>query len=177
MDLRGEKFMSTVIAARRRAVFAEAESSFGMLLRKIRTRQARVGVIGLGYVGLPLAVEFARAGFSVTGFDLDRQRAEQANRGSSYIDEVNNQILQQQIESRRFHATNDFAELSDLDTVSICVPTPLRKTKDPDLSYVIQAVESVADHLRRGQLIILESTTYPGTTEEIALPRLEQSFS
>ena len=177
MDLRGEEFMSTVIATRPLESFTEAPSSLGVLLRKIRRRQARVGVIGLGYVGLPLAVEFARAGFSVTGFDLDRQRAEQANSGSRYIDDVNDQTLWQQIESGRFHAANDFAELSDLDTVSICVPTPLRKTKDPDLSYVIQAVESVADHLHRGQLIVLESTTYPGTTEEIALPRLEQPFS
>jgi UDP-N-acetyl-D-glucosamine dehydrogenase len=176
MNLEGEEFMSTMIATQPRELFAKTPSSFRTLLRKIRRRQARVGVIGLGYVGLPLAVEFARAGFSVTGFDLDRQRAEQANSGSSYIDDVKDQVLWQQIESGRFHATNDFTELSELDTVSICVPTPLRKTKDPDLSYVIQAVESVTKYLHRGQLIILESTTYPGTTEEIALPILERSF-
>jgi UDP-N-acetyl-D-glucosamine dehydrogenase len=151
-------------------------AAFEGLLQKINRRQAKVGIIGLGYVGLPLAVEFARAGFSVTGFDTDRLRAKKANSGSSYIDDVADQTLQDQIEGGRFHATNDFAELSDLDTVSICVPTPLRKTKDPDLSYIIQAAEAVADHLHQGQLIVLESTTYPGTTEEIALPILERNF-
>ncbi len=176
MDLRGEDFMSTVIAAHPSELFAETQGSLGMLLRKIRRRQARVGVIGLGYVGLPLAVEFAHAGFSVTGFDIDPRRTEQANSGSSYIDDVHDEILWRQVESGRFRATNDFAGLSDLDTVSICVPTPLRKTKDPDLSYVIQAVDAVADYLHRGQLVVLESTTYPGTTEEVALPRLERSL-
>jgi UDP-N-acetyl-D-glucosamine dehydrogenase len=146
------------------------------LLGKIQRREARVGVIGLGYVGLPLALGFARAGFRVTGFDLDQQRAQQANRGRSYIRDVNDQSLRRQVEIGRFRATSDFAELSELDTVSICVPTPLRKTKDPDLSYVIQAVEVVADHLHRGQLIVLESTTFPGTTEEVLLPTLERSL-
>ena len=156
--------------------FGASESPLESLLGKIHRREARVGVIGLGYVGLPLALGFARAGFVVTGFDLDRRRAEQANFGRSYIGDVNDRSLKRQVESGRFHATSDFAELSDVDAVSICVPTPLRKTKDPDLSYIIQAVEVVADHLHRGQLIVLESTTFPGTTEEIVLPTLERSL-
>ncbi|MGO8734152.1 MAG: nucleotide sugar dehydrogenase [Terriglobia bacterium] len=168
--------MNTLIASGLPESHAETQNSLRLLLRKIRRRQARVGIIGLGYVGLPLAVEFAGAGFSVTGFDIDCRRTEQANNGSSYIRDVNDQMLWRQVESGRFRATNDFAELSEMDTISICVPTPLRKTKDPDLSYVIQAVEAVAEHLHRGQLIILESTTYPGTTEEIVLPVLERNF-
>ncbi len=144
------------------------------LLQKISRRQARVGVIGLGYVGLPLAVAFSRAGFSVTGLDLDRRRTEQANGGISYIGDVDNHMLLRQIKTGRFHATSDFAELANLDTVSICVPTSLCKSKEPDLSYVIQAVEAVANHLHRGQLIVLESTTYPGATEELVLSKLER---
>ena len=152
------------------------KSPLESLLGKVDRREARVGVIGLGYVGLPLALGFADAGFTVTGFDIDRRRTEQANNGRSYIGDVNDQVLSDQIETGRFRATNDFVELPEMDTISICVPTPLRKTKDPDLSYIIQAVEAVADHLQIGQLIILESTTYPGTTEEIVLPALERSF-
>jgi UDP-N-acetyl-D-glucosamine dehydrogenase len=168
--------MDTMTAATHLEVSSETQSStLAALLGKISRREARVGVIGLGYVGLPLAVDLAQAGFSVTGFDLDRRRTDQANRGNSYIADVDDQTLRQQIQGGRFHATDDFAELSDLDTVSICVPTPLSKTKEPDLSYIIQAVQAVADHLHRGQLIVLESTTYPGTTEEIALPMLERS--
>jgi UDP-N-acetyl-D-glucosamine dehydrogenase len=167
--------MDTMIAPTPIEASSETQSSALLgLLGKIRRREARIGIIGLGYVGLPLAVEFARAGFSVTGFDIDRQRTEQANNGSSYIGDVNSQMLWQQIEAGRFHAVSDFAELAEMDTISICVPTPLRKTKDPDLSSIIQAVEAVAGHLQRGQLIILESTTYPGTTEEIVLPALER---
>jgi UDP-N-acetyl-D-glucosamine dehydrogenase len=166
--------MNTTIALDLPEISETTESPLTTLLRKIHRREARVGVIGLGYVGLPLAVEFAGAGFSVTGFDVDQQRTEQANSGHSYIGDVNTQTLQRQIENGRFHATNDFSELSYLDTVSICVPTPLRKTKDPDLSYIIQAVEVVADHLHRGQLIVLESTTYQGTTEEVVLPMLDR---
>jgi UDP-N-acetyl-D-glucosamine dehydrogenase len=145
------------------------------LLEKIHRRQAKVGIIGLGYVGLPLAVEFAREGFSVTGFDVDGQRIEETNNGTSYIGDIPGELLLRHVEAGLLRATNDFRELSQMDTVSICVPTPLRKTKDPDLSFIIQAVEAVADHLHRGQLVVLESTTYPGTTEEVVLPRLEQS--
>jgi UDP-N-acetyl-D-glucosamine dehydrogenase len=145
------------------------------LLQKILRREARVGIIGLGYVGLPLAVEFARSGFPVTGFEIDRGRIEQASRGSSYIGDVHDDALLRQVKTGRFRATNEFPELARMDTVSICVPTPLSKTKDPNLSFVMQAVDTVAAHLRRGQLVILESTTYPGTTEEVVLPRLERS--
>jgi UDP-N-acetyl-D-glucosamine dehydrogenase len=167
--------MRTAITLDSRESFAEVQSPLSPLLRKIRAREARVGIIGLGYVGLPLAVEFARSRFVVTGFEVDFQRVEQANKGNSYIADVEDRDLSNQVQSGRFRATFDFTELSQMDTVSICVPTPLRKTKDPDLSFVIQAVEAVAECLHRGQLIVLESTTYPGTTEEIVLPILERS--
>ena len=168
--------MGTVIAPTPVETSSETQTlALAALLGKILRREARVGVIGLGYVGLPLAVDLARVGFFVTGFDLDRERTDQANSGRSYIADVDDRALRQQIDTGRFHATDDFSELSDLDTVSICVPTPLSKTKEPDLSYIIQAVQAVAGHLHRGQLIILESTTYPGTTEEIVLPMLERS--
>jgi UDP-N-acetyl-D-glucosamine dehydrogenase len=145
------------------------------LLQKILRRQAKVGIIGLGYVGLPLAVEFARVGFPVTGFDTDRERIGRVSRGSSYIGDLHDETLLPQVESGRLRATDDFRELSRMDTVSICVPTPLSKSKDLDLSFVMQAVDAVAAHLHRGQLVILESTTYPGTTEEVVLPVLERS--
>src|SRR5438094_6456918 len=143
------------------------------LLDRIRTRQARVGVIGLGYVGLPLAVEFARAGFDVTGFDVDAAKAAQINEGKSYIPDVAASDVAQNVAAGRLRATTDMSLLCDMDAIDICVPTPLRKTKDPDLSYIILAVEAVAATLRRGQLIILESTTYPGTTDEVVQPMLE----
>src|SRR5512140_3224076 len=143
------------------------------LLERIRTRQARVGVIGLGYVGLPLAVEFARAGFDVTGFDVDESKNTQINAGHSYIPDVPASDLADVVTSGRFRATSDMSRLRDMDVIDICVPTPLRKTKDPDLSYVVKAVEAAARTLRPGQLIILESTTYPGTTDEVVQPMLE----
>jgi UDP-N-acetyl-D-glucosamine dehydrogenase len=143
------------------------------LLDRIQSRHARVGVIGLGYVGLPLAVEFARAGFTVVGFDVDTSKIDQINRGNSYIPDVRQADLAAQVKAGRLRATTNFAELGDVDAIDICVPTPLRKTKDPDLSYVVRAVEAVAATLRKGQLIILESTTYPGTTDEVVQPMLE----
>ncbi len=143
------------------------------LIRKLRDRSARVGVIGLGYVGLPLAVELADVGFSCTGLDVDARKVEALNRGESYIPDVPAEQVARVVRAGRFRATTDFASLADLDTVNICVPTPLRKTKDPDLSYVIGAVEHVAKHLHRGQLVVLESTTYPGTTDEVVQPMLE----
>jgi UDP-N-acetyl-D-glucosamine dehydrogenase len=141
-------------------------------VERIRARQARVGVIGLGYVGLPLVVEFARAGFDVTGFDVDAAKADQINAGTSYIPDVASADLATFTTAGRLRATTDMTRLGDMDAIDICVPTPLRKTKDPDLSYVVHAVESVAASLRRGQLIILESTTYPGTTDEVVQPML-----
>jgi UDP-N-acetyl-D-glucosamine dehydrogenase len=131
-------------------------------------------VIGLGYVGLPLAVEFARAGFAVTGIDRDPKKVECLRRGESYIEDVESRFVAALLEDRKLSATTDFAALDHLDTVNICVPTPLRKSKDPDMSYVVSAAEEVAQHLHPGMLIILESTTYPGTTNELILPMLER---
>jgi UDP-N-acetyl-D-glucosamine dehydrogenase len=145
------------------------------LERKIRDRSAQLGVIGLGYVGLPLAVEMAQKGFRVTGIDIDGSKVESVNAGISYILDVPNESLRAAVDNRTIRATQSFAAVESLDTISICVPTPLRKTKDPDLSYILAAVEAVHNHLRPGKLIILESTTYPGTTREIVLPILEKS--
>ena len=147
--------------------------SITTLLDRIRTKQARVGVIGLGYVGLPLAVEFVRAGFNVTGFDVDERKVGDINAGRSYIPDVSEQELAEALSTGRLRASTDASLLAEMDVADICVPTPLRKTKDPDLSYVVRALEGVAAHLRAGQLVILESTTYPGTTDEVAQPMLE----
>ena len=146
----------------------------GGLMEKIRNHTARVGVVGLGYVGLPLALEFAAAGFSVTGIDLDAQKVARLKHGESYIDDVSSGELSALVEQRKFKATTDFGAVAEVDTVNICVPTPLRKSKDPDMSYVVSAAEQVARHLHPGMLVILESTTYPGTTEELILPILEK---
>src|SRR5256714_10734173 len=143
------------------------------LLDRIRTRQARVGVIGLGYVGLPLAVEFAHAGFNVTGFDIDAGKTTQINAGKSYIPDVRDNDVQSAVSAGTLRGTTDMSLLGDMDAIDICVPTPLRKTKDPDLSYVVLAVEAVAATLKARQLVILESTTYPGTTDEVVQPMLE----
>jgi UDP-N-acetyl-D-glucosamine dehydrogenase len=143
------------------------------LLERITARKANVGVIGLGYVGLPLAVEFARQGFNVSGFDVDESKTSQINAGKSYIPDVSQKDLADVVKAGRLRATTKLAELADMDVIDICVPTPLRKTKDPDLSYVVKAVEAVAATLKHGQLVILESTTYPGTTDEVVQPMLE----
>jgi UDP-N-acetyl-D-glucosamine dehydrogenase len=141
---------------------------------KIRSRTARAGIVGLGYVGLPLAVELAKAGFHVTGIDLDSRKVEQINEGRSYIPDVQTRDVQALRAKGLLDATTDFAVVRDLDTINICVPTPLRKTKDPDMSYIVSAVEGIAQHLHPGMLIILESTTYPGTTDEVVQPMLEE---
>ena len=143
------------------------------LLERIQSRRARVGVVGLGYVGLPLAVEFARNGLACTGIDLDARKIAAVLRGESYIPDVPSADVQTLVEDGRLTATSDFSAVAELDTINICVPTPLRKTKDPDMSYIVSAVESIAAHLRPGTLVILESTTYPGTTEEVVQPLLE----
>src|SRR5690348_4113584 len=142
-------------------------------LERIKNKQAKVGVIGLGYVGLPLAVEFARTGFDVTGFDVDAAKTGHINEGKSYIPDVTAADVAAMVKAGRLRATTDMTALGAMDAIDICVPTPLRKTKDPDLSYVVLAVEAVAATLRRGQLIVLESTTYPGTTDEVVQPMLE----
>ncbi len=145
------------------------------LEEKIRTRAARVGIVGLGYVGLPLAVEFARAGFSVTGIDLSQEKARRVNAGDSYVGDVPSATLGPLVESGKLRATADFSAVLELDTINICVPTPLRKTKDPDMSYIVSACQEIARHFHAGMLIILESTTYPGTTDELVLPMLSKS--
>ncbi|NOT25623.1 MAG: nucleotide sugar dehydrogenase [Acidobacteria bacterium] len=142
---------------------------------KIRDRKARIGVIGLGYVGLPLAVEFAMKGFDVTGLDVDESKIKEINAGRSYILDVKTEHVKACVDAGRLRASSDMSHLKDMDAIDICVPTPLRKTKDPDLSYVVQAVDSVKAHLKKGQLVILESTTYPGTTDEVVQPALEEN--
>ncbi len=142
------------------------------LRERIVSRDARVGVVGLGYVGLPLAVELARAGYQVTGIDVDAEKVRQLMAGESYIPDVPSPALARLVREGHLEATTDYSVLGAMDTVDICVPTPLRKTKDPDLSYILSAVDGIRQHLHPGMLIILESTTYPGTTEELILPRL-----
>jgi UDP-N-acetyl-D-glucosamine dehydrogenase len=143
------------------------------LREKIRTRRARAGVVGLGYVGLPLAVELGKAGFHATGIDLDTRKVEAINEGRSYIPDVPTADVQALHAKGLLDATTDFAIVAELDTINICVPTPLRKTKDPDMSYIVSAVEGIAKYLHPGMLIVLESTTYPGTTDEVVQPMLE----
>ena len=145
------------------------------LKKKIRDRSAKVGVVGLGYVGLPLAVEMAREGFQVTGIDLMREKVDSVNSGISYVLDVPSETLLSFVSANKVRATQSLAAVERLDTLNICVPTPLRKNKDPDLSYVVAAVEAIRNHIRPGQLIILESTTYPGTTREVVLPILEET--
>ena len=144
------------------------------LAERIKSRTARVGVVGLGYVGLPLAVEFAKAGFHVTGIDVVASKVDQINQGHSYIQDIHTEELRSLVDSKRLDATTDFSVIADLDTINIAVPTPLRKTKDPDMSFVVSACQEVAKYFRPGKLVILESTTYPGTTDELLLPMLER---
>ena len=145
------------------------------LKERIANKTARVGVIGLGYVGLPLAVEFAKAGFDVTGIDVLGPKVDQFNRGESYVKDVSDDVFKPLIDSGKLRATTDFSVIRELDTVDICVPTPLRKTKDPDMSFVVAASDEIAKYLHPGLLVMLESTTYPGTTDELVLPKLEST--
>ena len=145
------------------------------LKQRITDRTARVAVLGLGYVGLPLAVEFASAGFAVTGIDPQLEKVSAINAGRCYIKDVCGGHFRELVETRRLRATTGFEGISDMDVVVICVPTPLRKTKDPDISFVVAASDAVAQHLHAGMLVTLESTTYPGTTDELVLPKLESS--
>ncbi|HXL80259.1 MAG TPA: nucleotide sugar dehydrogenase [Pyrinomonadaceae bacterium] len=141
----------------------------------IKAKRARVGVVGLGYVGLPLLAEFGRAGFQATGFEVDAGKAAQINAGDSYIGDVPGSVVKELVAGKRLSATTDFDQLKDCDAVIICVPTPLRKTKEPDVSYILAAAEEITQRLHHGQLIILESTTYPGTTDEVLLPMFEDT--
>lgn len=143
------------------------------ILEKINSRTATVGVVGLGYVGLPLAEVFGRAGLRVIGFDLDGRKIEAVNSGRTYIGDLSDDQILAQVEAGRLRATTDFDGLAEVDAILICVPTPLRKTLDPDISYVVNAVNEIVRRLRPGQLVVLESTTYPGTTEEVVRPALE----
>ena len=144
------------------------------LKRKIIDRTAKVGVIGLGYVGLPLAIEIAKAGFSVAGIDIDKEKVDKINSKNSYIPDVTKETLNGLVSQEKLIATSDHKILKEMDIVSICVPTPLRKTREPDISHIIDAVSQVSQYLHQGQLIILESTTFPGTTKDIVLPELEK---
>lgn len=145
------------------------------LLEKIANKTARVGVVGLGYVGLPLAEVFSRSGLEVHGFDVDPRKIETIRSGRTYIGDLTDEQVRAQVEAGRLHASCDFDGLAEMDAVLICVPTPLRKTLDPDISYVVSSAKEIAQRLRVGQLVVLESTTYPGTTEEVILPLLEES--
>jgi len=145
------------------------------LLEKIESRHARTGVVGLGYVGLPLAVELAKAGFHTTGIDLDQRKIDAIMAGRSYIPDVPTAEVQALRTSGKLNATTDFSVVKELDTINICVPTPLRKTKDPDMTFILAAVAEIKKYIHPGQLVILESTTYPGTTDELVLPALEEA--
>jgi len=148
-------------------------STFQSLCDRIRAKTAQVGIVGLGYVGLPLAVEFAKAGFHVTGIDLSARKVDKVNQGVSYIQDVPTAELAELVRKGLLKATTDFAVVKELDTINIAVPTPLRKTKDPDMSFVVSAAQEVARYAHPGLLMILESTTYPGTTDELLLPMFE----
>ena len=157
----------------RRAASVSAAPPLAELAARLTAKTARVGIIGLGYVGLPLAVEFAQHGFSVTGMDLDVSRVARVNEGRSYIPDVPSDDLTQLLRAKRLSATSQLTELAVLDAIIICVPTPLRKTREPDISCILSAAQAIAASLRLGQLIVLESTTYPGTTDEVILPMLQ----
>ena len=145
------------------------------LIGLITEKRATIGVIGLGYVGLPLVAEFAANGFKGIGFEVDQNKADQINKGISYIGDVSSSKVKELVDAGRLKATTDFNHLSECDAIIICVPTPLRKTKEPDVSYILAAAEEIQKRIRRGQLVILESTTYPGTTNEVLLPMFEET--
>ena len=150
-----------------------AASSLPQLKTRVETRHARIGIVGMGYVGLPLALLFSGERFQVTGFDIEERKVSALNAGNSYIVRILSDAIRQAQKSG-FRATSDYSEIAEMDAIIICVPTPLNEYHEPDLSYVTGTVESIAPHLREGQLVILESTTYPGTTEEIVVPIIER---
>ena len=142
------------------------------LIQEIQRKRANIAVIGMGYVGLPLAITFANAGFNVTSIDSIQEKVDMINRGESYISDVTNAQLRKHIDNGRIRATSDYSVLAEIDAVSICVPTPLRKTGDPDMSFIASACDDIAPYLHRSMVIVLESSTYPGTTREFVLPKL-----
>lgn len=142
------------------------------LIEDLKTKRARVGILGLGYVGLPLAVVFAEAGYHVTGIDTDSRKVDCLNKGVSYVPDVTTETVEKLVASGRLSATTDFSALQGMHAVSICVPTPLRQTGDPDMSFILSATEELAKYMHPGMVIVLESTTYPGTTREVLLPKL-----
>lgn len=146
-----------------------------LLKEKILNRKAKIGIIGLGYVGLPLAITFSKKGFKVYGIDIDKDRVKRLNSGKSYILDVKTQDIKEAMAKKSFIVTTDFGRIKECDAVIICVPTPLYKTKEPDVSYIVSAVEKIKKYMKRGQIVTLESTTYPGTTEEVMLPILEST--
>ena len=152
-----------------------AESQIDEMVAAYKARQVRIGIIGLGYVGIPLALTAAKAGFSVLGFDIDEPRVQQLNRGESIIKHIPAAEIADAVEKGKFEATADFARLGEPDAILICVPTPLTKHREPDLSYVVNTARAIAPRLRKGQLIVLESTTYPGTTKDVIKPILEET--
>ena len=143
------------------------------LKNKIENRDAQIGVIGLGYVGLPLAMEFVRAGFHVTGIDVDQEKVKKLNRGENYIQDIEDEPVKNAVEMNQLSATSDFSVIQNLDAISICVPTPLNKQKNPDISFINQVMENMKDFIHHDMLIVLESTSYPGTTRELILPEME----
>lgn len=144
------------------------------LIKKIKDKKAKAGVIGLGYVGLPLSIELANAGFSVTGFEISVPKVKLLNSGKSDIDDVRHADVKRVVKSGKFKATTDMKHIKEMDTISICVPTPLSKTKDPDVSFILSALGAITPHVKKGALVVLESTTYPGTTEDLILPLLAE---
>lgn len=145
------------------------------LLQKIESKKAKIGIVGLGYVGLPLLMEFVEQGFTTVGFDVDDKKVDLLNKGQSYIKHIADARIATVVESKLFCATSDFSRIKEVDCILICVPTPLTRYREPDLSYIKNTSETLAKHLRKGQLIVLESSTFPGTTEEVMKPILEKS--
>ena len=143
--------------------------------KKIKDKNAKIGVIGLGYVGLPLAIEFIQAGFNVVGIDIDEDKINSINNGENYIKDVDDNILIKAVKENKFSASSDFSIVKNLDSISICVPTPLNKQKNPDISYIISVMDKIKDYIHRDMIIILESTTYPGSTKELILPYIQNS--
>ena len=145
------------------------------LLQMIETKKAKIGIVGLGYVGLPLLMEFVEQGFVTIGFDVDQKKVDSLNKGKSYIKHIADERITTVIDSNLFTATTDFSRIKEVDCILICVPTPLTRYREPDLSFIQNTSETLAKHLRQGQLVVLESSTFPGTTEEVMKPILEKS--